>query len=198
MLRLFFAILASLTSIYAIVCVVRIILTWIPRATFHPVTKFLASICDPFLDIFHNIRWMRMGSLDFSPAIALCLLGAISTICSHLANSSILRLGIILGLLIQTIWSVASSVISFVIILLIIRLIMVLVSGGAFSSNPLIYQLDQCIGTLVTAISRTFTGTRQITYKTGLIIAIVTLVVLNFIGQLVFSIIVGLLAGLPV
>ncbi len=197
MFRAVFAILASLTSIYAIVCVVRIILTWIPRATFHPATKFLARICDPFLDLFHGIRWMRLGSLDFSPAIALCLLGAISTIFSHLANSQTIRLGLILGLLLQTVWSVVASVLSFLILLLVIRLIMILVSRSSFSNNPIIYQLDQCIGTIVTAISHTFTGSRQITYKTGLIISIVTLIVLNFIGQLLFSILINILANLP-
>ncbi|MBP5157859.1 MAG: YggT family protein [Treponema sp.] len=197
MFRTVFAILASVVSLYAIVCVVRIILTWIPRATFHPATKFLASICDPFLDLFHGIRWMRMGSLDFSPAIALCLLGAVSTIFSHLANSSSMRLGLILGLLLQTVWSVVASVLSFLIILLVIRLIMILVAKNSFSNNPIIYQLDQCIGAIVTSISRTFTGSRQITYKTGLIIAIATLIVLNFIGQLLFSILVNILAGLP-
>ena len=197
MLRTVFAILASLTSIYAIICVVRIVLTWIPSATFSPVTKFLASICDPYLDLFHGIRWMRMGSLDFSPAIALCLLGAVSTILSHLANSSILRLGNILALLVQTTGSIVSSVIGLIILLFIIRLIMILVSGGAFSSNPLTYQIDQALGPVVTAISRTFTGDRQISYKMGIIIAIVTLIVLNLIVQVVFALLAGILAGLP-
>lgn len=198
MLRTVFAILASLTSVYAIVCVVRIILTWIPRATFHPATKFLSSVCDPYLDLFHGIRWMRIGGLDFSPAIALCLLGAVSTIFSHLANSSVLRLGSILSLLMQTAGSIVSSVISLLILLLLVRLIMVFVSGSSFSGNSLTYQIDQMLGPVVTSISRTFTGGRQISYKTGLIIAIITLVVLNLIVQIVFSLLAGMLAGLPI
>ena len=113
MIRTIFAAFASVVSIYAIICVVRIVLTWIPRATFHPVTKFLATICDPFLDIFHRIRWMRIGGLDFSPAIALCFLGAVSTICSHLANSESIRLGFILALLVQTAWSIVKSMLKF-------------------------------------------------------------------------------------
>ncbi|MBQ3686677.1 MAG: YggT family protein [Treponema sp.] len=197
MVRTIFAMFASVISIYAILCVVRIVLTWVPQATFHPVTKFLASVCDPFLDLFHGIRWMRIGGLDFSPAIALCTLGAVSTILSHLANSSSLRLGFILGLLVQTIWSIASSVISFLIIVLIIRLIVMLVSGSSFSNNPLLYQLDQTLGGIVRAISRTFAGNRQISYKTGLIIAIVALIVLNFIGNLVIARLAILLSGLP-
>ncbi len=196
MLRTVFAILASLTSIYAIVCVVRIILTWIPKATFHPATKFLSSVCDPYLDLFHGIRWMRIGSLDFSPAIALCLLGAVSTIFSHLANSPVLRLGNILSLLVQTAGSIVSSVISLLILLFVVRLIMIFVSGGSFSGNSLTYQIDQMLGPVVTSISRTFTGDRQISYKTGLIIAIVTLIVLNLIVQIVFSLLAGILAGL--
>ncbi len=197
MLRTVFAILASLTSIYAIVCVVRIILTWIPRATFHPATKFLSSVCDPYLDLFHGIRWMRIGGLDFSPAIALCLLGAVSTILSHLANSPVLKLGSVLSLLVQTTGSIVSSVISLLILLFVIRLIMIFVTGGAFSSSSLTYQIDQMLGPVVTSISRTFAGDRQISYKTGLIIAIVTLIVLNLIVQIVFSLCAGMLAGLP-
>ena len=198
MLRTVFEVLASLISIYAIVCVVRIILTWIPRATFHPVTKTLASICDPYLDTFHGIRWMRMGSLDFSPAIALCLLGAVSTIFSHLAHSSSLRLGTILSLLVQTIGSIAASIISFLVVMLIIRLIIIFVSGSAFSNNTLLYQIDQTFGGIVSAIARTFTGDRQISYKTALIIAIVTLIALNIVFQIVFFLLSRVLAGLPI
>ena len=197
MLRILFSILASLISIYAIICVVRIVLTWIPSATFHPATKFLSSICDPYLDVFHGIRWMRIGGLDFSPAIALCFLGAASTIFSHLAHSRTLGLGSILALIMQTAGSIVSSVIGFLILLFIVRLIIILVSGESFSSNPLSYQFDQALGPVVTGISRTFTGDRKISYKTGLIIATVTLIVLNIIVQIVFSIIAGMLASLP-
>ncbi len=197
MLRTVFAILASLVSVYAIVCVVRIILTWIPRATFHPVTKFLSSICDPYLDLFHGMRWMRIGGLDFSPAIALCLLGAVSTILSHLANSPVLGLGSILSLLVQTAGSIVSSVISLLILLFVVRLIIIFATGGSFSGSSVTYQIDQMLGPVVTAISRTFTGDRQISYKTGLIITIVTLIVLNLIVQIVFSLLAGMLSGLP-
>lgn len=198
MYRTILAILASLLSIYAIICVVRIILSWIPRATFHPVTKLLATICDPFLDLFHGIRWMRLGSLDFSPAIALCLLGAVSTILSHLASSPAIRMGTILSLLVQTIGSILSSVISLLILLFVIRLIMILVSGSAFSSNPVTYQIDQTLGPVVTAISRTFTGSRKISYKTGLIISIVTLIVLNVIVLILFSYLANLLVTMAI
>ena len=197
MLRTVFAILASLVSVYALVCVVRIILTWIPRATFHPVTKFLSSICDPYLDLFHGMRWMRIGGLDFSPAIALCLLGAVSTILSHLANSPVLGLGSILSLLVQTAGSIVSSVISLLILLFVVRLIIIFATGGSFYGSSVTYQIDQMLGPVVTAISRTFTGDRQISYKTGLIITIVTLIVLNLIVQIVFSLLAGMLSGLP-
>lgn len=199
MLRTVFSILATVLSIYSTICAIRIILTWFPGAAFSPVTRFLASVCDPFLDLFHGIRFLRIGSLDFSPAAALCLLWVVGTICSHLADSQVLTIGVILALLVQSLWSIISSVITFILILLIVRLIIMLVNHerGGYSANPFMNQLDRTLELITANISRTFAGNNSITYRTGIIITIISLVVLNVLGQLLFNFLTKLVISLP-
>ena len=69
-----FQLLASVISFYTMVCFVRILLTWIPSAQYSKFGRILASICDPYLNLFRGLRFLRVGMFDLSPAVALCLL----------------------------------------------------------------------------------------------------------------------------
>src|SRR5574344_1924629 len=125
-MRYFFATIATLIETYSFLCFLRIILTWIPGASYSRFGSFLSSICDPFLNIFSGIRWMRIGNLNFSPAIAIGLLYALSSIMNGLAATGYLNLNVVTVNLIRVIWSIVISVLGFVFILLIIRFIAIL------------------------------------------------------------------------
>lgn len=188
--------LASVISLYAMLCFVRIILTWFPALSYSKVAQFLAAICDPFLNKFRGIRWLTLGSIDFSPALGLCLLSAISTILSVLASGGKMSVGGILALILDLTWSIIFSIITFVILLLVIRFIIILVNKSEFSSSPVISAIDRSMSPMVQKLSRPFSGGRA-SYKLGLIISIVVLVLVNFAGMMLESFVSSLLQSLP-
>ncbi len=198
MLSVIFSCLSSLFSIYAIICIVRILLTWFPRLTFHPFTKFLAKICDPYLDLFHRIKFLRVGNIDFSPALALCILSAASSILTGLSHGISLSVSNVLALIVQTVWSIISAVLTFIIIILVIRTIILYMNkGNSYSSNMIIDAIDQTLASIVGNISKTFTGHKPVPYQTKIIISIVVLIALYVIGVILFTQIIRIIYLLP-
>lgn len=194
-----FGIAATILTIYSFLCFFRIILTWIPEMSYSKAAQFLANICDPYMNIFRRIRWLRMGSFDFSPALGLCLLGAASSLCRMLSNGGTVSIGMILAMAVQVIFSIISSLIVFIIIVFAVRLIVILMNGNNYNSSGfMLNQLDSSISPLVYRIARTFTIGKTLTYKSALIIAIISLVVVNFVLNIASGLIIGVLANLPV
>lgn len=194
-----FGIAATILTIYSFLCFFRIILTWIPGMSYSKAAQFLANICDPYMNIFRGIRWLRMGSFDFSPALGLCLLGAASSLCRMLSNGGTVSIGMILAMAVQVIFSIISSLIVFIIIVFAVRLIVILMNGNNYNSSGfMLNQLDSSISPLVYRIARTFTIGKTLTYKSALIIAIISLVVVNFVLNIASGLIIGVLANLPV
>ena len=115
--------LATLISIYTLLCTIRILLTWIPGMQYNRFVATLNSICDPYLRFFSSIRWLRFGALDFSPILGLCILVLCSSMLENIASSGKFSISMVLVMFIVMIRSVAASLITFLLIILIIRLI---------------------------------------------------------------------------
>lgn len=198
MLQLILGIFASVLSLYSVLCFIRIILTWIPSLSYSPFARFLSTICDPYLNLFRGIKWLVLGSFDFSPALSLCLLGAGTSILKSLSNGGRISIGVLLAMLIDIIWTIITSLLTFIIILLVIRLIIILTSKSEYANgNILIEQVDRSISALVFRVASFFTGGRRVTYKAALITSIIMLIITNFIGSILFSYISGLLIIIP-
>ena len=190
--------LANIVSIYAIMCFVRIILTWIPSLAYSRGVRILASACDPFLDRFRHRKWLILGSFDFGPAVALCVLGAVSSILGAIARGGRFSFSWLIAYVVSMLWTIISSVIGFIILLLVIRLIIILVKGeGSYESNPILYQLDSTLSSVSYRITNTFTGGKRVSYKTALITAIVALIIINIVGGIIFAMIARFITGLP-
>ena len=125
-----FSLLAGIISVYTMLCFVRIILTWIPNLNYSKFGQLLASICDPYMNYFRNIRFLRIGNMDFSPVLSIGLLVVASNLLSTLAVTGQLKIGYLIASIISMIWSILASILSFLIILLIIRVIALFVSKG--------------------------------------------------------------------
>ena len=188
------SILSAAVSIYAILCVIRIILTWIPPASGNGFTNFLAKICDPYLNLFKNIKWLRFGGFDLSPALGLCILSAVSTLLGSFSG------GFSLSHLIQTIvglaWNMANSVLIFITVVLIVRLVTILVNNTTYTSNPFLNAIDSSLGAVAGRMSRPFM--KNANYKSQLVAAIIALVVASLVGSLVISTLCNLIGLIPV
>lgn len=198
-MNVIFGIIATVLTIYSLLCFFRIILTWIPEMSYSKAAQFLAGICDPYMNIFRGIKWLRMGSFDFSPALGLCLLGAFSSLFKMLSNGGMISFGMIIAMGIQIISSIISSLLTFIIIVFAVRLLVILMNRNNYNpSNFMLNQLDSSISPLVYRIAKTFTAGRNLTYKTALIISIVSLVAANIIFTFISNILINIVANLPV
>ena len=189
-------IISSLISVYTFLCFIRIILTWIPRMSYNKVTNILASICDPYLNLFRNIKWLTIGSFNFSPALALCLLGAASMLLTHFSHQGRISVGIILSLIVQIIWVMIHSIILFFMILLLVRVILLLVNKNS-SEGAILTQIDYTIKPIVYRMSSLFTRGKTISYKAALITALIMLLIVNIAGSVLVSYLTSLIASLP-
>lgn len=198
-MKVIFGIIATVLTIYSLLCFFRIILTWIPEMSYSKAAQFLAGICDPYMNIFRGIKWLRMGSFDFSPALGLCLLGAFSSLFKMLSNGGMISIGMIIAMGIQIISSIISSLLTFIIIVFAVRLLVILMNRNNYNpSSFMLNQLDSSISPLVYRIAKTFTAGRNLTYKTALIISIVSLVAANIIFTFISNILINIVANLPV
>lgn len=178
-----FKIIASLLTIYSLLCSIRIILTWIPGIS-NGFTNFLSRICDPYLNIFSRLGIFRFGAIDFSPVISLGLLALLSTISSSLAQAGTITLGFILALIIQMAWNVVSSIIGFLLIVLIIRFIVLLFQNNSYNGSQFWRQFDYVLNPVIYKIIAPFSKGRMVPYKTALLISIISLFVVKFAGSL--------------
>ncbi|MDO5773676.1 MAG: YggT family protein [Spirochaetales bacterium] len=187
-------IISAFLSLYSLLCLLRIIITWIPNYSYSKPADILAQICDPYMNLFRGIKWLRFGSFDFSPALALCILGAGSQLFSSLANGGYINLQMILAIILGIFFSILSSLIFFLIILFAIRLILIMINRDSYNTSGFMAnQIDSSISPIVYRIARTFAMGRRITYKAALIISIIALLFLQFALRILLTLILSII-----
>lgn len=187
-------IISAFLSLYSLLCLLRIIITWIPNYSYSKPADILAQICDPYMNLFRGIKWLRFGSFDFSPALALCILGAGSQLFSSLANGGYINLQMILAMILEIFFSILSSLIFFLIILFAIRLILIMINRDSYNTSGFMAnQIDSSISSIVYRIARTFAMGRRITYKAALIISIIALLFLQFALRILLAFILSII-----
>lgn len=72
-MQLIGSLLISLISIYRIVLIVYIFMSWFPNARESTVGQFIGSICEPYLEPFRRFI-PPLGPLDISPIVAIIVL----------------------------------------------------------------------------------------------------------------------------
>ena len=183
-----------LVSIYSMVIIVRIILSWFAGSVRIP--DFILKITDPYLDWFRQFRFLRIGYLDLSPIAALGVLSVLSRVLVTLAHYGTIRLGIVLAMVLQIVWSAASFFFIFLIIILILRLIGYLTNQNIYGvfwrmvdtiSQPVLYR-----------IKRIIFRKSIVNYLTGIIVSTVVLIAVYFILRKAVELSVLFLVNLPV
>ncbi len=188
--------LATTVSIYSILCFARILLTWFPGAVYSKPGMFLAKVCDPYLNYFRRLSFLRISGFDFTPAVAICILIAVSSLLGNMALARAITVGLILAHLISLLWSVVSSVLSIVIILLIVRIVVLFMNKGYTSYSSIWEQLDRSITPLVYKLTGLLSkGTMP--YKNALIMALIMVMLIQFGGKSLIGFLCQMLASLP-
>ena len=196
-----FKILTVAVAVYTLLCFIRIFITWIPGASYSSFGRFLAAICDPYLNLF-RFRWLKFSAFDFSPAVAIIVLSVISSFMAGFAAGKIITLGAVLSKMLELIWNVISSIVSFLMILIFIRLIVFLYTSygsykGYGSYNSFWEQLDRAVSPVLFRISSLFSRGRPVPLKTAMILSFVFLLVVQIAGRFLIDFLCGLIRGIP-
>ncbi len=186
---------AALIQIYTLLCVVTVFLSWIPGARESSFGKILVKICDPYLNIFSKITFLRLGNIDFSPVIAIALLSLISSVLSGITRTGRIYFGAILATIINLAWSLVSTLLFLLMVIMIIRWI-ILARNKGITVNSAWYQIDTFLSRVADRISKPFSkGT--LSYKQSLLISWIAIAVILLAGYILISFITSLCGKLP-
>jgi len=193
-MQLFFGLLRAAVSIYMIVITVRIILTWFRGSIRIP--DALAAATDPYLKWFQRFTFLRIGNLDLSPIAALGVLSVLNQVLGRLQHSGSIKLGVLLALIVQVVWSAVSFFMVFLIIVLVLRLIGLMASQNAYGgfwsiidtiTRPVLYRLNQIF----------FKG-RITNFRTQIIVSTAAMILIYFILLIGINIIINILVKFPI
>ncbi|MDR0784370.1 MAG: YggT family protein [Treponema sp.] len=195
-MRLIFTFLSSLTSIYLLLIFIRILLTWFGGVNFGKAGEILCVVTDPYLGWFRRLGLQVGGFLDLSPIAAMAVLSVLNSVFVRLANFGSVSVGIILALLLGSLWSAAAFVLGFVAVVLALRLFALLTNRNTFS--PFWRVIDAISSPIVYKTSRIFFLSRNVDFKTEIIVALAASGGVWLLGGIVVRIASFSLARLPI
>ncbi len=74
-------ILEKVLSLYSLVIMIAVLISWVSPDPFNPIVQFLRSVTEPFFGwIRHRLPFAVMGMLDLSPLVALLLIQLIQMV----------------------------------------------------------------------------------------------------------------------
>lgn len=190
-----FRLAASLISLYTFLIFVRVMLTWIPSLAYSKIGRLLADICDPFLNLFRRVKFLRTSAIDFTPILAIGTLVIASTVLQNFAAMGRVSLGAFIAIVFQICWSLVNSFLTIVSVIIVIRLLFNIFSKD--SGSRIWAQLDSLISPIAYKVTGFFFPRKFIQYRTVLIIALVALVLVQLIMYVVMGVIIGFFGNLP-
>lgn len=189
-----FKLLNSAVSIYEILCLIYVVMSWFPNTRNTRVGYFITQACEPFIGFFRRFNF-RVGMLDFSPVLAFGSLVLISGVFSNIAAYGSIRLGTLLSSLLQVCWSLFSSVITVFNVLIVIRLVIHL--AGKDFKLEISRTLDRIISPVQSRVSNLLFRSRFKTYRVQLACTLGICILIQILGSWITGFIATLLVKLP-
>ncbi len=189
-------ILNAVLSVYMILLIIRVMLTWFRSAQVGSFYTYLARITDPYLNLFRRFSFLRIGMMDFSPILGFVILGILINIINSIATYGSITIGIILAILISGIWSIISVILFLMIILSVIRLIAVFTNSAGFLAQ-MSAGIDAVLEPITSWVRKVIFRNKFTPYSTQLGIALAILIAANIGGKYLFGYLMNLAAGLP-
>lgn len=188
-------ILGAFTSLYMILCTIRVFMSWAPGFELGRAGRILASIVDPFLDLFSHISFLRTDRFDFSPIAALAVLSVANNMFSTLALTGRISFGFVLSLVLNALWSAFAFVFSFMSACALLRIIVFLAKWN--SLHPIWVILDAILNPVLYRINKIIYRTRAIDYLQGLITGFIVLILFRAVGGAAIRLLSSFLISLP-
>lgn len=188
-------ILGAAVSIYTLLCLLRVFLTWMPGLELGKPAEILRRLVDPYLGFFSRFAFLRAGRFDFSPIAALAFLAVANNMLATLAFAGKVSIGYILGILLRAFWSAFAFILFFLAGAALVRAIAYVARWN--SLHPLWRVIDAMLNPVLYRINRFFYRGRIVNYLQGLATGFIVLVLAGTAGGALVNLLVGLLANLP-
>ena len=65
MIQTILSILAAALSLYTLLCFIYILMSWFPGAKFTKFGHVMSAICEPYMNLFRKMSFLRIGNIDF-------------------------------------------------------------------------------------------------------------------------------------
>lgn len=196
MVQSFFYTISTLINLFSLVCLVRVLMSWLPDFEYSAPGRFLAGLCDPYLTWFRRFRFTRVGAVDFSPILALGVLSVASMTFSTFGSTGRFSLGVIAFGILQVLWSFFSFFFNILILFLAIRLIYDFVNRYGYS--PFWSMLDRFLNPPIAWVTGLLHRGRALPYRTSLIITLAAVIAARIGLQAAVSFLGRLLLSLPI
>ncbi len=196
MIQTILSILAGVISLYTLLCFVYILMSWFPGAKFTKFGHIMTSICDPYMNLFRKMSFLRIGNIDFSPIVSLGLLSLASAILSGIQRTGSIFFGGILGTILSSLWGIASSIIGIFTLLIFVRWIVLLINKGRTSYDSGWNQVDMLLNKITYKIAGTFTK-KSMSYQSSLLWSLLILIITLILGHILITILANLCYRMP-
>ena len=177
-------------SIYMLLIIIRLILSWFSAQHHRNDKGALSKLCDPYLNIFKKIPFFTIGYIDFSPIIALAVLVIAGDIIKQFGLLGTITLGIIMAICIKAIWGAFTSLLFFIFIVVLIRIIILYIKRTA--ESPLLISIDSFLEPLSSKIASIFTRTGS--YAANLLVLEIVIIITYIAGNFLIHHIANIIA----
>ena len=185
---------SALISIYMLILLVRIIMTWFQTSYYGRTSVYLHRLTDPYLNFFRRFRFMQIGYVDFSPVLALVSLSILADIANSIAFAGRITLGFVLARLLASLWSAASFFFTLFLIIALVRLVAMMLNVN--SAGRLWITLDRILQPMAHGLVRRL-ARGDTTYQHALMLFGAVVLVGLLFGNLLIARLVALLIELP-
>lgn len=182
-------------SLYMLLIMFRILLTWFQGPNLGRPVEIIRSITDPYLSWFRRFHFLRIGNFDFSVIVAIIVLSVAASITTRLAAAAVVTFGLVLAIIIAR---VASAVSFFLVLFLILAVVRLL--GSVFNANTagrFWITVDHLLEPVVHRIVHALTRGRFISYRNALLIFSALIVVVLLVGGFLVDGLVSLAGRIP-
>lgn len=194
------SVVSFILSLYSFMIIVRIMLSWgrIGELRFSQFYRTLSRFTDPFLSVFRGLPGLQRGMMDFSPLVALVVLSIANNVLTIYAQQGVITIGIILGLILTSIWSVASFFLFLFIILVGIDLFFLYSQTPTQNQSAFQPILENLIrGPINWTHNLLFRG-QEVSAKKELFGTLFLLIGIRFAGNILINWLVSLLYEMPI
>ncbi len=196
MIQTILSIFTTVIFIYSLLCLFYILMSWIPGLKFTKIGHIITAICEPYMNLFRNLSFLRIGNIDFSPIISLGILSLVSTILGGIVSTGYITFSRILINIIQAIWEIISYILLLFTILTFIRWIVLVFNKGRTSYESGWNQIDLILNKMSYNIAGTFYK-KSMSYQTSLLITWITFLIIQFLGKILVGYLLLLISQIP-